>query len=98
MLPARCPACVEQTLLRHEDERLLGNFSSCHIALSNSNFIYGAAEMNCARAAAGVRFPWNRVTHCVIDFENPRSMLKGLQSASVRAWQLLASDAQKSPY
>src|SRR5512132_2401274 len=70
VLTTRRSRFIEQTLLRDQHERALGNFSAQNFAFRRRNFIDCAAEMNCACATAGFRFPWDRLTQRIIDFEN----------------------------
>src|SRR5262249_4570363 len=53
--------------------------------------------MNCACATTGFRFPWERLSQRVIDFENSGRVPKGFQPAAIAQWQLLTNDSQKLP-
>src|SRR5882757_5911549 len=72
VLTMRRTRFVEQTLLRDQHERALGNFSTHNAAFRRRNFVYAATEMNCSCAPASFGFPWNWLTQRIIDFENSR--------------------------
>ena len=57
VLASRRSCVIEQTLLRDQHKRALGNSSARNIAFRCRNFINAAAEMNCSCATAGFRFP-----------------------------------------
>src|SRR5512132_2811362 len=76
VLPARGASFVKKTLLRDQHEGTFGNFPARDVALSCGDFIDAASEMNCACATARFRFPWNRLTQRIIDFENSRRVSK----------------------
>ena len=76
VLTTRRARFIEQTLLRDQHKRALGNFSARNLAFRRRDFIDAAAEMNCACATAGFRFPWDRLTQRIIDFENSRRVSK----------------------
>src|SRR5258708_27480486 len=62
VLTTRRPRFIEQTLLRDQHERALGNFSTHNLAFRRRNFVYAATEMNCSCAPASFGFPWDRLT------------------------------------
>src|SRR5215831_1561803 len=72
VLAARCARLIEQTLLRDQHKRALGNFSARYLALRRRNFVYVSAEMDCSRTTTSFGFPRDRFTQRVIDFENSR--------------------------
>ena len=76
VLTTRRSRFIEQTLLRDQHKRALGNFSAHNLAFRRRNFVHAAAEMNCACATAGFGFPWDRLTQRIIDFENSRRVSK----------------------
>ena len=53
-----------------------GIFPAHNLAFCRRDFVYAAAEMNCACATASFRFPRDRLTQRIIDFENSRRMPK----------------------
>ena len=76
VLTTRRARLIEQTLLRDQHERAIGNFSTHNLAFRRRNFVYAATEMNCSCAPASFGFPWNWLTQRIIDFENSRRMSK----------------------
>ena len=76
LLTTRRARFIEQTLLRDQHERALGNFSSRNLAFRRGNFVYAAAEMNCACVTTGFGFPWDRLIQRIINFENSRPVSK----------------------
>ena len=76
VLTTRRARFIEQTLLRDQHKRAFGNFSPRNVALSCGDFIDATSEMNCAGATAGFRFPRDRLTQRIIDFENSRRVSK----------------------
>src|ERR1700745_4222315 len=75
-LTTRGARFIEQTLLRDQHERALGNFSAHNLAFCRRNFVNAATEMNCPCATATFAFPWDRLTQRVIDLENTRPVSK----------------------
>ena len=76
VLTTRRARFIEETLLRDQHERALGNFSTHNLAFRRRNFVYAATEMNCSCATANFGFPWDRLTQRIIDFENSRRVSK----------------------
>src|SRR5215469_16544801 len=59
VLITRRARLIEETLLRNEDERALGNFSARNLAFRHRDFVNAPTEMNCSRATTRFGFPWN---------------------------------------
>src|SRR5882757_2617309 len=76
VLTTRRARFIEQTLLRDQHERALGNFSTCHLAFRRRDFVNASPEMNRSCAPADFGFPWDRLTQRIIDFENSRRVSK----------------------
>ena len=70
VLTTRRARCIEQTLLRDQHERALGNFSTHNLAFRRRDFVNAPSEMNCSCATASFGFPWDWLTQRIIDFEN----------------------------
>src|SRR4029079_5308231 len=76
VLTTRRSRFIEQTLLRDQDKRALGNFSARNLALRRRDFVNGSAEMNCSCLTTSFGLPWDRLAQRIIDFENARRMTK----------------------
>src|SRR6266404_7742507 len=98
VLSARRARFIKQALLRHQHERTLRNFAARDFALCTRNFINRSAKMNCAGAAAPLRFPRNRRRQRVIDFENSRRVPEIFQAAAITVWQSIAGDPGQLPH
>src|SRR6266568_7659689 len=76
MLTTRRARFIEQTLLRDQHERALGNFSTHNLEFRRRDFVNAPSDMNCSCATASFGFPWDRLTQRIIDFENSRRVSK----------------------
>src|SRR5258705_1840642 len=61
VLPTRRARFIEQTLLRDQHERALGNIPTHNLAFSRCDFVNAPSEMNCSCAPASFGFPWDRL-------------------------------------
>src|SRR5213082_4262992 len=59
VLTTRRARFIEQTLLRDQHERALGNFSTRNLAFRRRDFVNAPTEMNCSCATASFGFPWD---------------------------------------
>src|SRR6266700_2372139 len=76
VLTTRRARFIEQTLLRDQHERALGNFSTHNLAFRRCECNNSPSEKNCSCATASFGFPWDRLTQRIIDFENSRRVSK----------------------
>src|SRR5207248_301326 len=69
VLTTRRARFIEQTLLRDQHERALGNFSTHNLAFRRRDFVNAPSEMNCARFRQVAK-----ILDAMIHFDSPTKL------------------------
>ncbi len=98
MLTSRRARCVEEALLRYENEGPLGMSALRDYPLPGGNFVKRSAEVHRPGAPACISGPGNRSGERVINLENARRVTEPRQAPTIARLHSVAGHTQELPW